>query len=54
VYPALLKYFNQCSTLNEVLQVARDFEAIIKSEEEYFKKVRKTIIEARRAKSRRL
>ena len=54
VYPALMKYFNQCSTLNEVLQVARDFEAIIKSEEEYFKKVRKTIIEARRAKSRRL
>jgi tRNA G10 N-methylase Trm11 len=53
VYPALVKYFNQCSTLNEVLQVAREFEAIIESEKEHFKEVRKAIIEARRARNRR-
>ncbi|MFZ8791003.1 MAG: DNA methyltransferase [Thermosphaera aggregans] len=53
VYPVLMKYFNQCNTMEEVLQASRIFETIIKNENDYFEKVRKAIIEARRNGNKR-
>jgi len=52
-YPALLRYFSQCDTLSEALRAARDYEAIVESGREHFRRAREAAVEARRAKNRR-
>jgi SAM-dependent methyltransferase len=52
-YPALLRHFSQCNILSEVLRAARDYEAIVESGREHFRRAREAAIRARRAENRR-
>jgi hypothetical protein len=43
-----MRYFDQSKTMNEILQASRLFESIIKSESDYFKEVRRKIVNRRK------
>lgn len=51
-YPLLMRYFDQSKTMSEILQASRLFESIIESESDYFKEVKRRIINNRRKKYR--
>jgi hypothetical protein len=52
-YPVLLRHFSRCNTLGEVLRVARDYEAIVESGREHFRRAREAAMRARRAENMR-
>jgi hypothetical protein len=47
-----MRYFDQSKTMSEILQASRLFESIIESESDYFKEVKRRIINNRRKKYR--
>ncbi|MFP3320209.1 MAG: DNA methyltransferase [Acidilobus sp.] len=51
-YPLLMRYFDQSKTMSEILQASRLFESMIESESDYFKEVKRRIINNRRKKYR--
>ncbi|WP_460173887.1 hypothetical protein [Vulcanisaeta sp. JCM 14467] len=48
VYPRLLEFFVQADSMSAIMKVSAALENIIKANAEYFREVRKRIIEKRR------
>ncbi len=50
--PVLLRHFNRCNTLGEILRAARCYETIVENGREHFRRAGEAAIGARRAKDR--